>query len=132
MALEAADLKNPEKMLEFLNGLEVRLTTMSQPPSSDKPEHPQGFCETADACPQCQPYVAQAQVHYAEAHNKGATAGRNNILNKLAQASQDLDMVPAAQVLGARVAQIEAGEGDVHAQVLIIKSANGELVGVSA
>lgn len=135
MSLEAADLTNPEKVLgQFgtmetrLAALEGKLAEMAQPPSLDK--HPAGFCETPETCSQCQAYAAQAKQYYAEAHNKGVKAGRNNTLDKLDQASKDLDMVPQAQILAARLAQIEASEGDTHAQVLLIRSSQGELVGV--
>lgn len=137
MGLETADLKNPEKVLgQFgtletrLAALETQLATMNQPLSSDNTGHPAGFCEQSDTCSICQPYVEHAKAEYVKAHNNGVTAGRNNVIDKLNQAAIDLDRVPELEILAARMAQMEAEGGDVHAQTLIIRGVNGELVGV--
>ena len=134
MPLKPEDLKKPETVLPFLNKLETEIASlkaltavMSQRPSSVESQagqdsHPAGFCDQSDACPQCQPYLEQAKVRYVEALN----AGRNNILTKLHQASIDLGLVESAEVLGARMAQMEASEGDQAVQLLIVQALGGQ------
>ena len=131
MPLTEADLKSGTKMLEFLNGLETAVATMkSEKPSSvaepdKKPvaQHAPGFCATPEACDTCKPYQTQAQAKWLEAK----AIGRNDVLTKLNQAAIDLETVAVAQAMAARMAQVEAGEGDENAKLIIIRALNGEL-----
>jgi hypothetical protein len=115
--------------------LEGLKATMNQkPPEPPSPpaldsKHPDAFCTVGDTCPTCGKFLVVAKEQYALAHQKGVdegkTAGRNDVLAKLNQAAIDTRLVEPIEVVAARMAQMEAGEGDLTAQLLIVQGLSG-------
>ena len=131
MPLTLEQVQNPDHVLQFLNKLETDVQGIKpNPPGSPGPslanQHPAKFCEVGEACPTCGHYVAEAKQAYTEARQDGIREGRNDLLVKLEQAAVDLKLEEFADILGVRMAQMEATAGDPAAKTLIIMGLNGK------